>query len=163
MLSFSTGRGNMGLRMRAVPTLPTNTLSTWPAVEQFYTSPQIQQLIPNADGRLLATALCWAPAFGITPPGAVATYAPQVTNPDTATLFNLAMSFSSWPHPKDGPSTAYNTSYATIGPLIYPNLSPPAVHPPTPKKDTNHDTLLPPPRRLPYSLPHPHLHHRVFC
>ena len=80
---------------------------------------------PNkANSGFLATALCWAPAFGITPPGAVSTYAPQVTNPDTATLFNLAMSFSSWPHPKNGPSAAYNTSYATIGPLIYPNLSP---------------------------------------
>ena len=120
--------------MRAVPTLPTNTLSTWPPLEQFYTSPQIQQLIPNTDGRLLATALCWAPAFGITPPGAVATYAPQVTNPDTATLFNLAMSFSSWPHLKDGPSAAYNTSYATIGPLIYPNLSPTCRPSPNTKK-----------------------------
>lgn len=131
VLLYGQGK-NMGLRMRAVPTLPTNTLSTWPALEQFYTSPQIQQLIPNTDGRLLATALCWAPAFGITPPGAVATYAPQVTNPDTATLFNLTMSFSSWPHPKNGPSAAYNTSYATIGPLIYPNLSPTCL--PSPNK-----------------------------
>lgn len=131
VLLYGQGK-NMGLRMRAVPTLPTDTLSTWPAVEQFYTSPQIQQLIPNTDGRLLATALCWAPAFGITPPGAVATYAPQVTNPDTATLFNLAMSFSSWPHHPNGSSSAYNTSYATIGPLIYPNLSPTCL--PSPNK-----------------------------
>ena len=114
----------MGLRMRAVPTLPTEKLSTWPALEQFYTSPQIQQLIPNTDGRLLATALCWAPAFGITPPGATHTYAPQVTNPDTATLFNLAMSFSTCPPPKHPPSSAYHTSYPPICPLIYPNLSP---------------------------------------
>lgn len=133
VLLYGQGKG-MGLRMRAVPTLPTDTLSTWPPLEQFYTSPQIQKLLPKTDGRLLATALCWAPAFGITPPGAVATYAPQVTNPDTATLFNLAMSFSSWPHHPNGSSSAYNTSYATIGPLIYPNLSPTCLPSPNTKK-----------------------------